>query len=345
MFRDAAIAYRSGAMRPRLLALLTVAFACGLGVIVGSASAASPRAPLTDVQNADGTRSLHWELQGSSDSINILPHLRCGVDGSATGVFAGSSIPCIWLVDHKAPFVPGPEGCPSTGQQYASWRCDMRLFRDITVDAAESGESSLIMFNTKSAGGSGVCAWIPLALRMGSGKGTVQANDGCRERIICSDGYGGVINADALDVVTGCPNVKRSGTSAPAGTGAGSSSGGSGGGSGGSGLDLSRCAGAGSGKKGDSPLYSVEVKKRGKRGMRIRVYMRRAVPVTVEVRVRTRSGSRVVRSIPRCAARGENWVTVPNATSSGSRRNYRVYVRSNNSTYPLRSSYEALPRR
>lgn len=335
-------------MRPRLLALLALGLLAALGLAAGPASAASPRAPLTAVQNADGTRSLRLELQGTSDSINILPHLRCGVDQTATGVFAGSSIPCIWMVDHKAPFTSGPEGCPSTGQEYASWRCDMRLFRDVTIDAAEAGESSLIMFNTKSAGGSGICAWIPLALRTGSGKGTVQANDGCRERIVCSAGYDGQINADALDVVTGCKNVKRSGSSAPIGTGAGSSSGGSGGdngSNGGSGLDLSQCTGAGSGKKGDSPLYSVEVKKRGRRGMRIRVYMRRAVPITVEVRVKTRSGSQVVRSVPRCATRGENWVTVPNATTSSGRRNYRVYVRSNNSTYPLRSSYEALPRR
>lgn len=333
-------------MRPRLLALLTVALLGAFGLGAAQASAASPRAPLQAVQNGDGTRSLQWSLQGTSDSINILPHLRCGVDPTASGVFAGSSIPCIWIVDHKAPFTEGPEGCRSTGQDYASWRCDMRLFRDITVDAAEAGESSLIMFNTKSAGGSGICAWIPLALRMGSGKGTVQANDGCRERIVCSAGYGGVVNADALDIVTGCRTVRRSGSSAPIGTSAGSSSGGSGGSSGGgSGLDLSQCTGANSGKKGDSPLYSVEVKKRGRRGMRIRVYMRRAVPITVEIRVKTRSGSQVVRSIDRCAGRGENWVTVANATTSSGRRNYRVYVRSNNSTYPLRSSYEALPRR
>ena len=342
-------------MRPRLLALLAAAFVATLGLAAGPASAAPPRAPLTAVQNSDGTRSLQWDLRGTSDSINILPHLRCGVDGTATGVFAGSAIPCIWIVDHKAPFTAGPDGCASTGQEYASWRCDMRLYRDITVDAAEAGESSLIMFNTKPDGGSGICAWIPLALRLGSGKGTVQANDGCRERIVCEAGYGGTVNADALDLVSGCRSVKRSGSSAPIGTGAsggsgdddGGSSGSSGSSSGGSsGLDLSKCTGASSGRKGDSPLYSVEVKARGKRGMRIRVYMRRAVPITVEVRMKKRSGTRVVRWVPKCAKRGENWISLPNATGGAKeRRQYRVYVRSNNSTYPLRSAYETLPRR
>lgn len=333
-------------MRPRGLALLTVVLCALVGLAPSTASAAAPTAPLTAVQNADGTRSLQWELRGTSDSINVLPHLRCGADATASGVFAGSSIPCIWIVDHKAPLTAGPEGCPGTGQDYASWRCDMRLYRDITIDAAQTGESSLIMFNTKSAGGSGLCAWIPLALRLGSGKGIVQAADGCRERIVCAAGYTGTINADALDVVSGCKTVSRTGASAPVGTGAaGGSSSGDTGSSGGSGVDLSKCTGASSGKKGNSPLYSVEVKTRGKRGMRVRVFMRRAVPITVEVRMKTGSGTRVVRSVARCAKRGENWVTFPNATGASSRRQYRVYVTSSNSTYPLRSAFETLPRR
>lgn len=336
-------------MRPRALALITFLFCVLAGVASSTASAAAPTAPLSAVQNADGTRSLHWELEGSSDSINILPHLRCAPDPTSSGVFAGSSIPCIWLVDHKAPFTDGPEGCLSTGQSYASWRCDMRLYRDITVDGAGAGEDSLIMFNTKPDGGSGICAWIPLALRLGSGKGTVQAADGCRERIVCEPGYGGKVNADTLDIVTGCRNTTKKAASGPIGTGAensdsdsgsGSSSGNTGG------VDLQSCAGAGSGKKGDSPLYSVEVKKKGRRGMYVRVYMRRAVPITVEVRMKQRSGTKIVRFAARCAKRGANFITFPNATGGAkSRRQYRVFVRSANSTYPLRSAYETLPRR
>lgn len=342
------IPYRARVMRPRALALVTALFCVLAGMATSTASASAPTAPLSAVQNSDGTRSLHWKLQGSSDSINILPHLRCGVDPTSSGVFAGSSIPCIWIVDHKAPFTDGPEGCPSTGQEYASWRCDMRLYRDITVDAAEAGESSLIMFNTKPAGGSGICAWIPLALRLSSGKGTVQAADGCQERIVCEPGYSGKVNADTLDIVSGCRSTTKKAASGPIGTGSesgGSDSGSSGSGSPG-GIDLKSCAGASSGRKGNSPLYSVEVKKKGRRGMYVRVYMRRAVPITVEVRVKKRGGTKIVRWLPRCAKSGANWFTLNDATGGqSSRRQYRVYVRSANSTYPLRSSYETLPRR
>lgn len=347
VFRTPAIPYRAWVMRLRAPALVTALLCALVGACFAStASASSPTAPLTAVQNADGTRSLRWELRGSSDSINILPHLRCGADPTASGVFAGSSIPCIWLVDHKAPFTDGPEGCPSTGQSYASWRCDMRLYRDITVDGSAAGEDSLIMFNTKPDGGSGICAWIPLALRLGSGKGTVQAADGCRERIVCEPGYSGTVNADTLDIVSGCRSTTKKAATGPIGTGAdGDAGSGSGGGGSTGGVDLKSCAGANSGRKGDSPLYSVEVKKKGRRGMYVRVYMRRAVPITVEVRLKQRSGTKIVRWIPRCAKRGANWITFNDATGGqSSRRQYRVFVRSTNSTYPLRSSYETLPR-
>ena len=334
-------------MRPRVLALVTVALLLLAGVSASTASASAPTAPLTAVANSDGTSSLRWDLRGTSDSINILPHLRCGPDPAATGTFAGSRIPCIWLVDHKAPLSAAPPGCPSTGQDYASWRCDMRLYRDVTVNAAETGESSLIMFNTKPAGGSGICAWIPIALRLGGGKGTVQAADGCPERIVCAAGYEGRVNADELDVLVGCRNTSTADIGAPVsgdepagGGGSGSSSGSKGG------VDLSKCTGASSGRKGDSPLYSVLVKPRGRRGMIVYVSMRRAVPITVEVRMRTSGGSKVVRWIPRCASRGTNVIRFPNATGGArSKRRYKVIVRSANSTYPLVSSYETLPRR
>lgn len=330
-------------LRPRALALLTVAFLALVGLSAGPASASAPTAPLTTVQNADGTQSLHWSLAGTSDSINVLPHLRCAADPLAGGVFAGSSVPCIWLVDHKAPLSEAPAGCPPTGDDYASWRCDMRLFRDLTIDASGAGESSLVMFNTKPDGGSGLCAWIPLAVRLGPGKGTVQAADGCQERIACAAGYAGKVNADALDVVSGCKSVARSGAAAPVGTGSTAEGSGS---SGSSKVDLTKCPGAGSGKKGNSPLYSVQVKPRGRRGSRVLVTMRRAVPITVEVRVKQRSGSKVVRWTPRCAKAGQNVVVFPDTTGGQrTRRNYQVVVRSPNSTYPLRSSYETLPRR
>ncbi|WP_026911207.1 hypothetical protein [Patulibacter minatonensis] len=336
-------------LRRRVLALLPVALVLLAGAVASPASASSPTAPLTAVQNADGSQSLEWKLQGTSDSINILPHLRCGADPTAGGVFAGSSIPCIWIVDHKAPFSEAPAGCTPTGNDYASWRCDMRLYRDITVDAAESGESSLVMFNTKPDGGSGICAWIPLAVRLHGGTGTIQAADGCRQRIVCDASYDGKVNADALDVVTGCRSTNRtSSVTAPVGTGSTAEGSGDSGssGTGGSGLDLSKCTGAQSGKKGNSPLYSIFIKARGKRGMVVYVAMRRAVPITLEVREKTRTGSRVVRTKLRCARAGTNIITIPNATGGGrSRRNYGVIVRSDNSTYPLRSSYEALPRR
>ncbi|MEV4420630.1 hypothetical protein AB0L40_11750 [Patulibacter sp. NPDC049589] len=330
-------------LRPRALALLTVALLALAGLAAGPAAASAPTAPLTAVQNADGTQSLHWSLEGTSDSINVLPHLRCAADPLAGGVFAGSSVPCIWLVDHKAPLTAGPEGCPPTGNDDASWRCDMRLFRDLTIDAARAGESSLIMFNTKPDGGSGLCAWIPLAVRLGPGKGAVQAADGCRERIVCAAGYAGKISADTLDVVSGCKSVSRTDTAAPVGTGSTTEGSGS---SGSSKVDLTTCPGAGSGKKGNSPLYSVQVKPRGKRGSRVLVTMRRAAPITVEVRVKRRSGTKVVRWTPRCAKAGRNVVVFTDATNGQhARRNYQVVVRSPNSTYPLRSSYETLPRR
>ncbi|MDO9407879.1 hypothetical protein [Patulibacter sp.] len=341
-------------MRHRALALVTVALLALAGLATGTASASAPTAPLTTVANSDGTTSLQWDLQGSSDSINILPHLRCGPDPTATGTFAGSRIPCIWIVDHKAPLVAAPPGCPSTGQDYASWRCDMRLYRDITVNAAETGESSLIQFNTKPAGGSGICAWIPLALHLGKGKGTIQAADGCPERIVCEAGYAGKVNADKLDTVVGCKNRSTADISGPVlGDGAGDGASGSDDGTAtdpttgkSSGLDLAKCTGAGSGKKGNSPLYSVLVKPKGTRGMTVYVSMRRAVPVTVEVRMRTSGGSRIVRWTPRCAFKGTNVFRFPNATGGArSKRRYRVVVRSTNSTYPLISSYEALPRR
>jgi hypothetical protein len=317
-----------------LLVLLALA-----GVLAGPASAAGPTAPLTAVANGDGTQSLHWDLRGSSDSINVLPHLRCAADPTATGVFAGSTVPCLWLVDHKAPSLAGPAGCPGTGEAYASWRCDMRLYRDATIDAAATGESSLINFNTKANGGSGICAWIPVALRLGGGKGTILAADGCRERISCATGYSGTVNADTLDVVQGCRTVSRTATNGPVAGGGDASSGSTS-------VDLSKCAGASSGKKGSSPLYSVMVKTRGSRGMDIRVTMRRAVPITVEVRVKASGGSKVVRSVARCAKAGSNRVVVPDATGGAkARRQYQVIVRSANSTYPLRSAYETLPRR
>lgn len=334
--------YSAPVMRPRTVAPIVLVLLALAAALPGPAPAASPTAPLTAVVNDDGSRSLSWDLRGTSDSINILPHLRCAADPTSSGVFAGSSVPCLWLVDHKAPLSSGPAGCPPTGQEYASWRCDMRLYRDVVVDAAAAGESSLINFNTKANGGSGICAWIPVALRLGGGTGTILAADGCRERIVCAAGYSGTVNADTLDVVTGCKKVSRTSTNGAVGTGAtGSSSD-----SGSSSVDLSKCAGAGSGKKGDSPLYSVLVKPRGARGMDVRISMRRAVPITVEVRVKSGGGSKVVRSVPKCATAGTNRIVLADATGGASaRRQYRVFVRSANSTYPLRSAYETLPRR
>jgi hypothetical protein len=330
-------------MRPRSLAALLLVLLTALSASAGGASAAAPTAPLTAVPNPDGSQTLHWDLRGSSDSINVLPHLRCAADPSASGVFAGSAVPCLWLVDHKAPLSDGPAGCPATGQAYASWRCDMRLYRDVVIDAAASGESSLINFNTKPNGGSGICAWIPVALRLGGGEGTILAADGCRERIVCAAGYSGTVNADSLDVVSGCRTVSRTATSGPvsdSGASSGSTTDGT------SAVDLSKCTGASSGRKGDSPLYSVLVKPRGARGMDVRVQLRRAVPITVEVRVKSSSGSRLVRSVARCAKAGANRVAFSDATGGvKARRQYRVFVRSANSSYPLRSAYETLPRR
>ncbi|WP_210494592.1 hypothetical protein [Patulibacter sp. SYSU D01012] len=317
----------------RAVALLAL-LAGLLATQAAPAGASSPTAPLG--LDPDGT--LHWTLNGSSDSINVLPHLRCAADPTASGPFAGAKVPCVWLVDHKAPLVAAPDGCVGTGDPYASWRCDMRRFRALVIDAATAGEESLVMFNTKAKGGSGVCAWIPVAVRLHGGRGQLQADDGCPERITCERGYAGTVRADAFDVVGGdCRRVVRT---------RGTSSGGSSaGGSGGSGVDLSQCEGAGGSKKGMSPLYDIRTIARGKRGWKVRLTMRRAAPVTIEVRRKASYGTQLVRAYPRCAKRGVSTMTVPDAT--GGRKGparYRVVVRSSVSAYPLVSSYERLPR-
>jgi hypothetical protein len=324
---------------PRACALLLVAFAVGIG-LPGSAAASSPSAPLVAQPNADGTQTLHWTLRGSSDAINVLPHLRCAADPLAAAPFAGSKVPCVWLVDHKAPLIAGPAGCPATGQAYASWRCDMRLFRDLVIDAAPAGERSLVMFNTKAKGGSGICAWLPVAVRLGGGTGSVDAADGCPERISCPAAYAGTVRADqTFDVVTGCRKVTRvAAPAATAGTAQGTSTK--------TGVsDLSTCKGSGDGRDGESPLSDVRTAKRGRRGMDVRITLRRAAPVTVAVRRRAAGGTQLVRSIGVCAKAGSNRVTVADATGGvAARRRYRVVVTSPLSTYPLVSSYETLPR-
>lgn len=361
-------------------------------VASGTAAGGSPTASLTVTENPGERPTLDWTLTGSSDQINVLPNLRCEMGPQDSWQFPKTD-PCIWLVDHLAPLPPlTPAGClasrePGVGgpAPYASWRCDMRQFRDVVIRAAPSTNSrAYLMFNTQASGGSGVCATIPITVLLGGGYGGLQAADGCPQTIRCESGYRGAIGSDPLlDTVTGCSGGDTgsggSGGSGSGGSGSGGSggsgSGGSGSGSGGSGgaggsgggsglppapgsgtkkqpsgtssAKGSACPGASSGTKGDSPLYSVYIKARGKRGMKIYVHMRRAVPITVDVRMRRRGRTpKVVRWVSRCAKKGTNLITLPNATGGvQSRRNYKVYVKSPNSTYPLRSSWEALPRR
>jgi hypothetical protein len=321
----------------RILTVLLLAVTALVGAPAVS-GASAPAAPLTAQPNADGTQTLHWALKGSSDAINVLPHLRCAADPLAAAPFAGAKVPCVWLVDHKAPLTAGPAGCPATGQAYASWRCDMRLFRDLVIDAAAAGERSIVMFNTKAKGGSGVCAWLPVALRLGAGTGSVDAADGCPERISCPAAYAGTVTADkAFDVVTGCKKVVFAGAT-PAKAPAKSSTT--------TGVqDLTACEGYRERPSGESPLWDVRNTKRGRRGMSIRVTMRRAAPITVEIRRKTAKGTQVVRSVGVCAKAGANGVTIADATGGvAGRRRYRVVVSSTVSKYPLVSSYETLPR-
>jgi hypothetical protein len=326
----------------RAIVVLLAALA-GPAMLAAPAGASAPAAPLVAQPNGDGTSSLQWTLAGSSDSVNVLPHLRCAADPAAAGPFAGAKVPCVWLVDHKAPALTAPAGCPSTGRPYASWRCDMRRFRDLVIDAAARGERSVIQFNTRAKGGSGVCAWIPVAVRLGGGGGALEAADGCPERISCAAGYAGTVQADkAFDVVVGCRKVtlvgagRSSGSTGGSGSGAGTTTGVT---------DLSTCAGFGEGTGGESPLWDVRTTKRGRRGMNVRVTMRRAAPITVEVRRKTSRGTALVRAINACAKAGPNRVTVADATGGvRSRRNYRVVIASPVSKYPLVSSYETLPR-
>ncbi len=319
--------------------MLVAVVVLGGGALAASAPAAAPTAPLVAVPHADGSQSLQWTLRGSSDQVNVLPHLRCAADPTAAGLFAGARLPCIWLVDHLAPAEAGPLGCPTTGNDYASWRCDMRLYRDLTIEAAYPGQRSLVQFNPKANGGSGVCAWIPIALRVNGGEGQIEAADGCPQRISCAAGSKGQVTADAFDTVSGCPKVVRSTT----GGGSGSSSGS---GSGSSGVDPATCAGAGAKPMRTSPLYDVRSTARGRRGMNIQVRLRRAVPFTVEIRRVIRGGSVVVRSVTRCGRADVNRITIPDATAGRrAAANYRIVVRSPRSSYPLRSSTERLPRR
>lgn len=361
----------------------------------GSAPQVDPTAPLTATYNSDGSATLDWSLRGSSNEINVLPNLRCDLGPEGSWPQFPIDEPCLWLVDHKAP-LPSfrPPGCmasrePGVGgpAPYASWRCDMRLFRDVVIHAAQnSNDRSFVMFNTTATGGSGVCATIPITVLLGNGYGELQAADNCPQTIRCEGTYAGTVRSDAIDTVIGCAGAGGSGSGGSGGGGGsgsggsgsggsgggGSGSGGSGGGSrspgtGGGGSSVppapgsstakkpasetpsgsgSKCPGASSGTKGDSPLYSVYIKARGKRGMKIYVHMRRAVPITVDVRMRQSHGTKIVRWVSRCAKKGNNVITFPNATGGAKgRRNYRVYVKSPNSTYPLRSSWEALPRR
>lgn len=314
----------------------------GAGALaVAPAGASAPSAPLTAEAHPDGLPSLNWSLRGSSDSVNVLPHLRCAADPTAAGLFAGSKVPCLWLVDHKAPPLAGPAGCPGTGEGFASWRCDMRGFRDVVIDAAFPGEQSLVNFNTKAKGGSGVCAWIPVAVRVNGGAGTILAADGCAQRISCAVGSTGTVTVDAFDTVGGCPKVVRAGSPAAS---SGSSSG-NGNGTGRANVDLSTCTGAGTKPYRISPLYDIRTTKRGRRGMNVRVTLRRAVPYVVEIRRRTSFGTLLVREIARCGKAGTNRFSVGDATA-GRRQSarYQLVVRSPRSSYPLRSSDERLPR-
>lgn len=385
------MAYDAHVLRRLSLAILA-AMLLGAGPFAASGTAAggAPTAALTITENPGALPTLDWTLNGSSDQINVLPNLRCEMGPLDSWQFPKTD-PCIWLVDHLAPLPPlTPAGClaarePGVGgpAPYASWRCDMRQFRDVVLRAARSNDSrSYVMFNTTASGGSGVCASIPITVLLGAGYGGLQAADGCPQTIRCDDTYRGAVGFDpGLDTVTNCPGTggtgSGSGGSGSGGSGSGSGgsgsgtggSGSAGGGGGGSGLPPapgsgsgtkkqaggatsgagkgSSCPGASSGTKGDSPLYSVYIKARGKRGMKIYVHMRRAVPITVDVRMRRNGRTpKVVRWVSRCAKKGTNLITLPNATGGAqNRRNYRVYVKSPNSTYPLRSSWEALPRR
>lgn len=339
-------------LRQRIAVLLTLALTGLFATPAAATAATQPGSAISAVPQANGNPVLYWSLTGSSDEINVLPHLRCPNDPAANPLFSPSTIPCVWLVDHKAPRNAGaPAACVTQPEAYASERCDMRAYSGLVIDAAqESGDRTLMMFNPKSNGGSGVCAWIPITVRLGDGTGEIRAQDGCIERIDCAAGYRGTVYADTADVVRGCAAVKRSGSSTSSG---GSSSGsGSPGSSGrsdarpGRNVEPATCTGAKSGKRGQSPLYSVYNKARGKRGMVVYVHMRRAVPITVEIRMRTSSGSKIVRWISRCARKGKNVYTFPNATGGAKQRQaYRVIVRSPNSTYPLIASWETLPRR
>lgn len=354
-----------------------------------SAPQLPPTAPLTATANPGALPTLEWSLRGSSDQINVLPNLQCDLGPDRPGSYLDAGDPCLWVVDHLAPLPGGtPAGCaaarePGVGgpASYASWRCDMRQFRDVVIRAAQNAnDRSFVMFNTQATGGSGRCATIPITVLLGSGTGELQAADGCAQTIRCETVYRGVVKADPLDTVTGCttpppgspPGSGGSGSGGGGGTGAGGGGGGRGegglGGGGGSSVPPApgggtktgsgsgtktkpertgrACPGASSGRKGNSPLYSVYIKAQGKRGMKIYVHMRRAVPITVDVRMRRSGGAKVVRWVSRCAKKGNNVITLPNATGGAqSRRNYRVIVKSPNSTYPLRSSWEALPRR
>lgn len=240
----------------------------GAAAVPATASAANPpSAALSALPQADGSHILYWSLTGSSDEINVLPHLRCAADPAANPLFSPSTIPCIWLVDHKAPpNAAATAACVTQPEAYASERCDMRAYSGVLIDAAQqAGDRTLMMFNTKPNGGSGVCAWIPVTVRLGDGTGEIRAQDGCVQRIDCAPGYRGTVYADTADTVRGCATVKRSGTSdTSSGSGSsGSSSSGSGSPSGasdarpGKNVELATCAGARSGKRGQSPLYSV----------------------------------------------------------------------------------------
>jgi hypothetical protein len=366
---------------PAVLRRLSLAFLVASLLVVSLASAgtaSAATASLSWIEDDDGKPALDWSLEGSSDQINVLPNLRCELGPEGSWPQFPASDPCVWLVDHLAPlpdgFVPGciPSREPGVGgpAPYASWRCDMRVFRELVIHAAQTAnDRSVVMFNTTANGGSGVCATIPITVKLGSGTGELQARDGCVQRIECS-AYRGIVQSDPADVLVGCPTTPPSGGSG-GGTGGGSSGPGTGGGGSkapagsGSGLPPApgsasssagdkaatggkACPGASSGRKGASPLYSVLVRARGKRGMKVYVHLRRAVPITVDVRIKRGHGRtpKVVRWVSRCGKKGTNLITFPNATGGAKdRRNYRVYVKSPNSTYPLRSSWEVLPRR
>lgn len=357
--------------------------ACALLVPAAAGAAPGQQQPPTSVLSAvaNGTArpTLEWSLHGSSDQINVLPHLRCELGPAGSSPQFPQDDPCLWLVDHLAPPpTASPAGCVASREPdsagpapYASWRCDMRAFRDVVIHAAGNvDDRSFVMFNTTANGGSGKCATIPVTVVLGQGYGELQAADGCPQMVRCAPGYAGTVRSDVTDTVLGCPTgggaqggggapsdggapsgAPGSGGGAQAGGGASAAGGSSSSGSGGSSSRRSvgkQCPGASSGRAGNSPLYSVLIRPRGKRGMRIYVHMRRAVPITVDVRMRRGGGRtpKIVRWVARCAKKGTNVITLPNATGGAQqRRNYKVYVKSPNSTYPLRSAWEALPRR